>query len=171
MLKTLSLAIAFLAASVTVSSAQEIIHAIEQGIESRTWNVEGVMSESEIVDILSSQGWSADEASASLSGADEFSLYTRNPAPGVTIYLAVPRDGGPPIEFAPPFINGEFSQSAMLAYYSAEDIQDKIVEVMQAAIDGLCTMRARPQTIRARASAFGVVEVEATWQAAEVCDA
>jgi len=41
---------------------------------------------------------------------------------------------------------------------------------MRAAIDALCQMRALPQTIRAQASAFGVVEVEATWQEAKVCD-
>jgi hypothetical protein len=40
---------------------------------------------------------------------------------------------------------------------------------MQAAIDALCGMRVRPDVIRVQASAFGVVEVEATWSTGEVC--
>lgn len=173
MIKTLSLAVAISIGS--TAAAQDFKNMIAEDFEAQDWNLEGELTMSEVIEILSSQGWASSVVTESLSSSDKFSLYSRTPRPGIKAFLAIPSDGAPPIEYSPyrpgPGPGRDIYEAGLFDGPSAEEIREEIISGMQAAIDALCEMRARPQTIRAQASAFGVVEVEATWQAAEVCDA
>jgi hypothetical protein len=125
----------------------------------------------EIMKELGEAGWDTTEARRALSGAEEYNLLTRALGPGIKSFLAVPRDNySAAIEFSPSVPGGQIFPAFWNGSPSSDEIRQEIVDGMQAAIDALCGMRARPSSIRAQASAFGVVEVEATWEAAEVCD-
>lgn len=119
-----------------------------------------------VLDTLTDLGWDLEQIEDALSNQDAFELYSRSTTLGTRAYLAVPQNGNtPPIEFSP-----NHGAPVFFGGPSSEEIRQEIIDGMQAAIDALCGMRAKPDTIRAQASAFGVVEVEATWSAAEVCD-
>ena len=123
----------------------------------------------EVVDELSQAGWDAATTRRALSGSVQYDLLSRTPAPGIKSFIAVPRDGsGAAVEFSPPVADGMI-QPAFFGGMTAEDIRREIIDGMQAAIDDLCAMRARPSTIRVQVSAVGAVEFEGTWNASEVC--
>lgn len=170
MIKILALSVAVATGSSAV--AQEFTNMKSTDVGAEEWKLEGERTMSEVIEMLSSQGWSSSAVTESLPATDKFKLYSRTPAPGIKTFLAVPSDGAPPIEYSPyrPGPGRDFYQAGLFDGPSAEEIREEIISGMQAAIDALCEMRARPQTIRAQASAFGVVEVEATWNAAEVCE-
>lgn len=92
-----------------------------------------------------------------------YNIYSRYIAPGLASYLVVPQGAGKPQQFYAP------SATPALFDYDADDIREEIVQGMQASIDALCAMPARPTEIRAQASAFGILEIEATWMADDVC--
>ena len=127
----------------------------------------------EIIRELTNAGWDAAETRMALSasGANQYDLRSMTPAPGIKAFLAVPREGsGAAVEFSPPLAGSVIQPAFFGTGPTAAEIRQEILDGMQAAVDALCGMRARPSSIRAQASAFGVVEVEATWDAAEVCD-
>jgi hypothetical protein len=46
----------------------------------------------------------------------------------------------------------------------AEEIKRQVMEGLKVATETICSMPVRPSTIRAKASALGVIEVEGTWE-------
>lgn len=163
--------------SMTVGSvsAQDLDPLAGYGISIQEWQaVDPAASKEVIIDRLDAAGWSAEVVSDELSIAETFKLYSRFAAPGVVSYLVVPQNStGAPIEFSPQvdkFDQTDVQDAFWMSRPTSEQIRQEIIDGMQAAIDALCQMRAKPNSIRAQASAFGVVEVEATWSAAEVCD-
>lgn len=132
-----------------------------------------VMSSAEpgqVIETLEAAGWNNPEVASKFTGL-KYDLYSSASAPGQVSYIAVP-DGamGSPLLFLEGMEKYGNVVPAGLFGRTSEEIQQEIMNGMQAAIDGLCQMRARPDTIRAQASAFGIVEVEATWTSAEVCE-
>lgn len=134
------------------------------------WNVlDKEVQRDDVLNTLSKAGWPTEKVEMQLKDDDLYELFSRSASPGVVSYLAVPKNGmGAPVEFAPKTGSSTYHQAGMFGP-SAEEIREEIISGMQAAVDALCSMKARPSTIRAQASAFGVVEVEATWTTAEVC--
>ncbi len=136
------------------------------------WNViEKEVKRDDVLNTLSKAGWPTEKVEMQLKEDDLYELFSRSAAPGVVSYLAVPKSGmGGPVEFAPNSGTANLHQAGIFGTPpSAEQIRTEIVNGMQAAVDALCSMEARPNSIRAQASAFGIVEVEATWATAEVC--
>ncbi len=124
-----------------------------------------------VLNALSEAGWPKMNVAGQLIDAEKYDLFSRSARPGVISYLAVPQNSvNPPVEFSPMQSGAEYTPALFGGGPSASEIREEIIEGMQAAIDALCGMNARPTTIRAQASAFGVVEVEATWTASEVCE-
>lgn len=135
--------------------------------------VDADASGSDVSDILEAEGWNSELARAkagAFSSDGRYSVYTRNAAPGVSDLLVVPKENGSaqPVEFKAAGID-LWTQNAAWGFPTAEELRDEIVEGMQAAIDSLCGMRARPTEITGKASAAGIIEVEAKWLASEVC--
>ena len=103
--------------------------------------------------------------------------FVRNPVPGVNEILIVPAASGSSALQLTPFsatmgLNGKWQQPLEVGFFdriSKDQIRQEILDGMQAAVDAICTMRARPSEIKAKASAAGIVEVEVTWISAEVC--
>ena len=142
------------------------------GTAVQEWKVlEKELQREDVLNTLSEAGWPTEKVEMQLKEDDTFELFSRSAAPGVVSYLAVPKNGmGAPVEFAPNPGSATLHQAGIFGTPpSAEQIRTEIVNGMQAAVDALCSMKARPNTIRAQASAFGIVEVEATWATAEVC--
>ncbi|MFV0361102.1 hypothetical protein [Tropicimonas sp.] len=133
----------------------------------------------EVSDFLETAGWNEGVAAGgyeALSPDSRYSLYTRSIAAGVSDFLVVPEaaDNMQPLEFKSAASSGIVQAAwwpGSSRMPSAKDIRDEIIEGMQAAIDSLCGMRARPREIKAKASAAGIVEIEATWMSADVCAA
>lgn len=128
---------------------------------------------SEVSKILAMAGWNKTVASAELqrlSGADKFSLFVRSVSPGISDFLVVPQDENKnqPIEFKSAASSGQFHTAGWTST-SATELRDEILKGMQAAIDSLCAMDARPSEITVKASAAGILEVEAKWLTVEVC--
>lgn len=152
-----------------VTDGYEAAQAIGEGeaFASSKWaRLQSEVPREDIVEALEGAGAStaAVEAAASNLGAGTFDLYARPLAPGLASYLVVPQgEAGLPQEFLVP------GSGALLAGFTAEDIRREIIEGMQASIDALCAMRARPTEIRVQASAMSILEIEATWAAADVC--
>jgi hypothetical protein len=121
----------------------------------------------EIASILAESGWQLPE-DAELEAYAGATAFERIAAPGVKELLLVPQEGAA-TEFSP--LNNEHAVD--LAFWGSrldsDEIKNEILEGMQAAIDAICEMPARPREIRASASALGIVEVEAFWDASEVC--
>lgn len=140
------------------------------GTAVQEWKVlEKELQREDVLNTLSEAGWPTEKVEMQLREDDMYELFSRSAAPGVVSYLAVPKNGmGAPVEFAPKTGPSTYHQAGMFGP-SAEEIREEIISGMQAAVDALCSMKARPNTIRAQASAFGIVEVEATWATAEVC--
>lgn len=140
------------------------------GTAVQEWKVlEKGLQREDVLNTLAEAGWPTEKVEMQLKEDDMYELFSRSAAPGVVSYLAVPKNGmGAPVEFAPETGPSTYHQAGMFGP-SAEEIREEIISGMQAAVDALCSMKARPSTIRAQASAFGVVEVEATWTTAEVC--
>lgn len=126
-----------------------------------------------VVQLLSEEGWAGDDVAKSLSGASTFDVYKQIIAPGVDTYLAVPTSGvAHAIQFGTGITGGqstEIVKAGFLEPPSSEEIRERILSGIQAAIDALCSMPARPAEITAKASAFGVVEISARWDSGEVC--
>lgn len=136
------------------------------------WKVlEKEVQRDDVLNTLSKAGWPTEKVEMQLKEDDIYELFSRSAAPGVVSYLAVPKNGmGAPVEFAPTPGTTTMHQAGIFGTApTAEQIRIEIVNGMQAAVDALCSMKARPNTIRAQASAFGIVEVEATWATADVC--
>jgi len=137
-------------------------------INQETWKLlADELTVMEALDLINTYGWDSPDPSV-LEKAQTVDIYIRVRVPGVQELLLVPSEG-PAIEFSA-FSGTDNFETVAWGGVSADDIKDKILEGMQAAIDGLCSMRARPNEIRAKANAFGVVEVEAFWDSADVCD-
>jgi hypothetical protein len=123
---------------------------------------------------LEEAGWPSDEISARISRDRAYDIFERGVAPGTSAYMLVPdeREAGL-IEFSPYehlFASGSGVHPAFFSGMSRENIRDEVIRGIEAAIEALCTMRVRPNMIRASASAFGIVQVEGTWTSAEVCN-
>lgn len=128
-------------------------------------------NQDELIDLLSAVGWQGSKLEPAIPEG-MYDVFTRSSAPGMVSYLAVPKAGmdmGGALQFSP-MADGYNVTPAAIWNRSADDIRDEIMRGMEAAIDSLCEMRAKPKTIRVKASAFGIVEVEATWDASEVCN-
>jgi hypothetical protein len=89
-------------------------------------------------------------------------------------------NGAEPVSFAPRFRGGPalpYETQEMMelqnAFFGMEpnEIRDRIIEGMQMSINAVCLLGAQPETITGRASAAGVVEIEATWRGEDICDA
>ncbi|MCA0961975.1 hypothetical protein [Salipiger bermudensis] len=137
--------------------------------------VKDTTTREDVIEALGSAGWQSGDIEMQLPNVESYEFYARPLAPGTTSYLAIPNaDGGQPIEFAPSLAAGSIRQvgwpGSWIGGPSQEEIRQEIVNGMEAAIAALCEMQARPNTIRAQASAFGIVEIEATWSSAEVCE-
>lgn len=163
-------------ASTAVAQQIDVETDMTSGMDMSTTGIEWMPVDSDasreaVLDALSGAGWSEMNVADQLSDAVKYDLFSRSAAPGVVSYLAVPQNGfNPPVEFSPVQPGVEITPAIFGRSPSANEIREEIIEGMQAAIDALCGMNARPTTIRAQASAFGVVEVEAIWTASEVCD-
>jgi hypothetical protein len=128
----------------------------------------------EIMRALSKSGYIVPLDAAWLTAADQFDLYSNPIAPGEVGYLVVPNAvGAQPVTYAPlRFTKGVGRESAMLvAGFTADDIADRILDGMQKSIAQICRIGAQPDTITGRASAVGIVEIEATWKGSDVCAA
>ena len=128
----------------------------------------------EVVMMLGKEGWSKQQVESAISGVEKYNVYKKVISPGVGTYLAVPTEGKTlPVQFGEgiPGLSAQIVHAGWLGgqTYTAEQIKKEIVAGIQAAIDALCSMRARPTQIRAQASAFGIVEIEGTWQSGDVC--
>lgn len=128
----------------------------------------------EVVNILWNFGWPKELVDEKLRGSKTYDLYKRTVGPGMESYLAIPSDKiGNPIEFNAQdaqFYNAALSDSLGSLLPSADEIRREILKSLEAAITALCDLGAKPSQIRASANAFGIVEVEATWDANEICD-
>lgn len=127
------------------------------------------LSTGEIQKIIDESGWNS--KILDLPYDRNLKLYKHNIAPGVNNFLILP-ENGEPIQLSSGF---EIKPSQVHQVFwgdriSSDRIRDEIIRGMNAAIDALCGMRSRPSIIRAKASAFGVVEVEATWNSENVCE-
>jgi len=123
---------------------------------------------------LEAAGWPREEISARISSDRAYDVFERTVAPGTSAYMLLPDETGDElIEFSPyehiPASGGSI-HPAFFGGISRESIRNEVVRLIEAAIEALCSMRARPNTIRASASALGIVQVEGTWNAAEVCN-
>ncbi len=144
------------------------------------WNaVKKGTSREEVVDLLSKEGWKLDAIDPALSVAGKYDLYSAVVAPGVKNYLAVPQGNDvQPVQFQAIYHALQRGYPGKTSVVQAglfdklptkEEIKKAILDGIQASIDAICEMRARPREIRAKANAFDIVEVEATWDSAEVC--
>lgn len=120
-----------------------------------------------VVSLLNEYGWDSEVVSAAVVAGDKYDVFTSVTRPGVKDFLLVPQNAMGAIEFhggspVPGY-------AATPASWSKEQIREEILMGMQAAIDALCSMKARPTEISAKVSAAGVVEIEAKWTASEVC--
>jgi hypothetical protein len=126
-----------------------------------------------IAEILAEAGWPSIQVDTALNPSGQYNLYKKVVSPGVDSYLVAPVDGSAaPVQFGSGVTsNGDKVTLAgwSMSGYSSDEIRKQILDGIQAAIDALCSMKVKPSQIRAQASAFGVVEVEATWQSTEVC--
>lgn len=127
----------------------------------------------EVSEILGSAGWGNEigsNAVAKLPPDKSYSVYQRSIAAGVSNYLVIPEDNGQlqPIEFSAA-VGPLQAHNVKWGAPTAEEIRNEILAGMQAAIDSLCSMRAKPTEITVKASAVGVLELEAKWLTSEVC--
>ena len=139
----------------------------------KNWQVVGDALEGQDVKaILTGEGWDEKTVGEAIS-AQKYDLYQTIVGPGVKTYMAVPVvEGGDPVQFGSEWVSDKAMiepQQASWLTTDPEELRKQILIKLAAAIEALCMMEARPTTIRAGASAFGVISVEGTWEAAEVC--
>lgn len=136
----------------------------------KSWEiVPGVGNSKEAFSKLEENGW--DTKLLDVPVTSQLELFKRNVSPGVNKFLISPKDGNP-VELSPVIREDRNQIHAALwgGQVTSESIKNEIIDGMNAAIDALCSMRARPSMIRAKANAFGVVEVEATWDDEDICE-
>ncbi|TFH84776.1 hypothetical protein EQG41_20600 [Billgrantia azerbaijanica] len=124
--------------------------------------------------------WAEGFGDIDLEGASEYDLYLNRSSIGEVEYLAIPEgESSQPIQIssAGAVHYGGMGESASEVASSwnpftksAEEMRAEIISAIESTLDELCGMRARPQQIRALASAAGIIEFEATWSATEICE-
>ena len=138
----------------------------------KSWQVVGDALEGQDVKaILTGEGWDEKTVGAAIS-AQKYDLYQTIVGPGVKTYMAVPVvEGGDPVQFGGQWVSDKAIEPQQASWLTTdpEELRKQILIQLAAAIEALCAMEARPTTIRAGASAFGVISVEGAWEAAEVC--
>ncbi len=129
-------------------------------------SVEPDLAAQELIDALTAAGVPPADIQFT-PGDDVYALYERPVAPGLASYLVVPQSpGGSVTEFL-----GRSPESVDVVFgLDAASIRAEIIAGMEASLDSICGMRARPSQIRAMASVPGVLEIEATWNGDEVCN-
>lgn len=148
--------------------------AAAQGVEFN-WSIQEPSADQEkVLGILKGSGYMVDPGAEWLSSAKDFSLYSWAAAPGEVGYLVLPKaTGAEPVTYAPlKFkIDKPDSTNMVAAGYTADEIASRILDGMRKSIVMVCQIGAQPETITGKASAAGIVEIEATWRGSEICDA
>lgn len=123
-----------------------------------------------VVNTLQYSGYPVDLKADWLQGVDGYSLYSSTTGPGQVGYLILPNGSdAAPVTFMPlPFAT---NANLIAAGYSADEIRERIVEGTRQSIASICKIGVQPQTITGKASAGGIVEIEATWLGSAICDA
>lgn len=129
-------------------------------------------SSSQVADELAEAGWGKSDVAKLLEATGRYDLLKRAVAPGQVSYLAVPQDGAPTataIQFGVPGAFGKVPDgNPMYEAAGYQEIRDEAIQQLRSAVEAVCSMPARPSTLRVLVT-IKVLEIEATWAAAEVC--
>lgn len=124
---------------------------------------------------LERAGWDTGTILENLEGGTKFDLYQKALAPGQVGYMALPKAGrdAEPATFWPTdpdrvlLANAGFLGASKS--YSGDEIRAELLRGIQSGIDTFCGMTTKPSSVTMKVSAFGVVDVEATWDTSQVC--
>lgn len=163
--------------SASSEARSEIMEALEAlpnnaaSVESiQSWKAVGnALGGQDVKSILTGEGWSEMAVEEAIT-AQTYDLYVMTVGPGTKAYMVIPQaEGGVPVQFSGGVPDKALVEALPASRTDPEEIRKQILIQLTAAIEALCAMEARPTTIRAGASAFGVISVEGTWEAEEVC--
>lgn len=147
-----------------------------QGFSAAKWEpVKKDATAEEVKVHLERAGWDTGTVLENLEGGTKFDLYQKAIAPGQIGYMALPKAGkdAEPATFWPTDPSGILLAKAGIApsskAYSGSEIKAELLRGIQTGIDTFCGMQTKPSTVTMTVSAFGLVEVEATWNTADVC--
>lgn len=122
---------------------------------------------------LAQAGWNEEFVDSALAAYkdEKISLVRLTEKPGVVSFMVAPKNLSLPVTNFKAGGTTEFVQPAFWGGApSAEEIRDTIMNGLQLAIQGVCQMPGNLKEIKAKASAAGFVEVEATWEPEGVCE-
>lgn len=125
-----------------------------------------------IAELLSGSGWTPSVINQELKDiAGPFSLYSAALAPGRINYYVAPFDTTQP---SLKLLQGGETETVVPIGFFSSDSSDKIkatiIEGMTSAIQGICELPGELIEIKAKASAAGIIEIEATWNAKGMCE-
>jgi hypothetical protein len=124
---------------------------------------------STIKKVLSDAGWSEEYVAKSLPGIGKYDLLQTAAAPGQVTYMAVPQSGAvgaQPVQFGVLGFGSLFGDK--VENVSFEKVRDDAIARLRSAVAAACAMPGRPSSLTIKVS-IEVLEIEATWEADDVC--
>jgi hypothetical protein len=143
-----------------------IADAYEEQTLSQWQRVDGELTAGEMSELLAAEGWVLPENWP--ANDSEVLAYTRQLSPGVTEFF-VDYGQGAPVQFSPELSYVQADQFAAPQSVTRSRVQQQVIAGIESAIEAICSFSAGPQQVQVTASAFGIVEVQATWDAEDVC--